>query len=134
MWPIRGLRELGELAPAEETADSFDRGNATVLPSPTPSPSNVSLPLLVAMNHEGNPFDNDLLGGFTGIPTNMAIGATWQPNYAQEIGRITGQELAAVGVNMLLGPTLDVLENPNPANPADLGTNAYGGNSYDSSS
>ncbi len=50
--------------------------------------------------------------------------------YAESVGQIAGQELAAVGVNMLLGPALDVLENPDPSNLADLGTTSFGGNPY----
>lgn len=122
---------LGELAPAAETSSEADRDFESQQPDPTPSPSGFPLPLFVALHHEGNPFsEGGLVGGFTELPTNMAIGATWQPRFAQEIGQITGRELAALGVNMLLGPTLDVLERPDPTNLADLGTRAYGGNPY----
>lgn len=122
---------LGELAPAIETGDDISREAETVQPTPSADQSNAILPLFIAMNHEGNPFDEShILGGFTGIPSNLTVGATWQPQFAEEVGQITGRELAAVGVNMLLGPTLDVLENPDPENPADLGTNSYGGNPY----
>ncbi len=122
---------LGDLRPAEGGAGDLGREaeTAQTLP-PTPS-SFAQVPLFVAMNHQGTPFgDIRALGGLTGIPTNMAVGATWKPDYAQQVGRITGQELEALGVNMLLGPTLDILEDPNPANLADLGTTSYGGNPY----
>ena len=83
------------------------------------------------MSHEGQVEEGQrILDGFTAVPANMAIGASWQPQYAADIGRLVGQELQTVGVNMLLGPTLDVLENPAPLNPADLGTGAFGGDPY----
>jgi len=42
----------------------------------------------------------------------MAIGATWDPANARDVGQIVGRELAAMGVNLLLGPVVDVLNNP----------------------
>ena len=50
----------------------------------------------------------------------MAIGATWQPDYAEDVGTIAGRELSALGINMLLGPSLDVLENPSPGSASAL--------------
>jgi beta-N-acetylhexosaminidase len=60
----------------------------------------------------------------------MAIGATWQPQYARIVGQIVGQELAALGINMLLGPSLDVLEKPAPGTPSSLAIRAFGGDPY----
>ncbi len=36
------------------------------------------------------------------------------PSDAQAVGQVIGQELSAVGVNLLLGPVVDVLERPHP--------------------
>ena len=122
---------LGELPAADITDEGLGRENETLLTPPAPQPVGVAIPLFVAMNHEGNPLgENPAIGGLTGIPTNMAVGATWQPHYALDVGRMIGRELASVGVNMLLGPTLDVLENPDPSTRAELGTNSYGGSPY----
>ncbi len=89
------------------------------------------IPLIVAIDHEGDgpPFSR-VLSGLTAIPNNMAIGATWRPTHAQAIGRIVGSELSALGINMLLGPSLDVLEIPRPESPAGLGTRTFGGDPY----
>jgi beta-N-acetylhexosaminidase len=105
--------------------------NQTPVPTPSPSPVGLRLPLFIAMQHEGQTNNGQqILGGFTAVPTNMAMGSTWEPDNARKIGQLVGQELEAVGINMLFGPTLDVLENPQPLNPADLGTSTFGGDPY----
>jgi beta-N-acetylhexosaminidase len=87
--------------------------------------------LLIATNHEGDkaPY-NQIRSQLTKVPNNMAIGATWQPQYAETVGEIVGQELSIIGINMLLGPSLDVLEEPAPYSPNDLGTRSFGGDPY----
>jgi len=89
------------------------------------------IPLLIAVNHEGNgmPFTG-IINGMTPLPSEMALGATWNPSYAEIAGQIAGQELRALGVNMLLGPLLDVLENPRPESADDLGVRAFGGEPF----
>lgn len=90
-----------------------------------------SIPLFIALNQEGDgyPFTH-LRNELTPSPNEMAIGATWNPTYAQQVGAIVGQELAGLGVNMLLGPSLDVLERPRPALRGALGTRSFGGDPY----
>ncbi len=68
--------------------------------------------------------------GFTRIPSEMAIGATWEPANAEAVGRIVGQELGAVGVNMLLGPALDVVDSPRPEQQATRGIRTFGGDPF----
>ncbi|MFQ5874333.1 MAG: glycoside hydrolase family 3 protein, partial [Dehalococcoidia bacterium] len=89
------------------------------------------LPLLVAVDHEGDDFPlTHLRNRFTPVPSAMAIGATWNPEQAEKVGRIVGQELAAVGVNLLLGPVLDVLDNPRSGGSGDMGPRVFGGSPY----
>ncbi len=89
------------------------------------------IPLLTAVLQEGNGYPyTSLRGGFTDLPSNMAIGATWNDEYAQAIGTIVGQELWAVGINVLLGPSLDVLSEPRPGQGGDLGIRVFGGDPY----
>lgn len=124
------LQQLALLGP--ETAVN-DGGDLPVAPSliATPSPNRASIPLLIAANYEGDGSPNSaIFNGLTPIPSNMAIGATWQPQYAQNVGEIIGRELSAIGINMLLGPSLDVLENPTAGNPSDLGVRTFGGDPY----
>ena len=89
------------------------------------------IPLFVAVSHEGNgtPFTS-IANGMTPLPSEMALGATWNPAHAETVGQIVGQELQALGVNVLLGPSLDVLENPLPESAGDLGVRAFGGEPF----
>jgi beta-N-acetylhexosaminidase len=124
------LQQLALLGP-ETTAN--DGSDMPVEPSSaaTPLPSRASIPLLIAANYEGDGAPNSaILNGLTPIPSNMAIGATWQPRYAQHVGEIVGRELSAIGINLLLGPSLDVLESPTSGAPSDLGVRTFGGDPY----
>ena len=86
------------------------------------------VPLLVAVSQLGDAFpDTALTGGMTVPPSQLALGATWQPEHAARIGQIVGRELAAVGVHLLLGPNLDVAAVPRPGTSGDLGTRVFGG-------
>jgi len=86
------------------------------------------LPLFVSIDHEGDDRPSTrLLNRFTPIPSNMAIGATFDPAQAENVGCIVGQELSAVGVNMLFGPDLDVLDMPRSGGAGDQGIRVFGG-------
>ncbi len=89
------------------------------------------IPLFVAIPQEGDGYPNDqLLGVLSPQPSAMALGATWQPGYARQSGELLGAELSALGINMLLGPSLDVLESPRPESAGDLGVRSFGGDPY----
>lgn len=89
------------------------------------------IPLFVAIDHEGDGYPyTRVTGGVTPIPSQMAIGATWDPANAEAVGRIIGEELAAMGINLLLGPGLDVLNDPRPTGRGDIGTRVFGGDPY----
>lgn len=57
------------------------------------------------------------------FPSAMAVAATGNPENALTAGRITAQELRAMGVNFDLAPVVDVNSNPN--NPV-IGVRSYG--------
>ncbi len=102
----------------------------TVAPAAAPS-AGASAPLLIGMEWSGDEtsvFSGN--SGFTPLPSAMAIGATWTPALAENAGHVIGQELAAVGINLLLGPPLDVLDAPQPAGKGDLGIRSFGGDPY----
>ncbi len=90
-----------------------------------------AIPLFIATNYEGDKYPySEIWNGLSDIPSNMAIGATWQPSQAETVGNVVGQELSALGVNMLLGPTLDVLEEPQLSSNNGLGVRSFGGDPY----
>lgn len=69
-------------------------------------------PLFVAVDHEGAGRSR-LQGGFTRLPEATELGRLADPELARSIGQILGKELRAVGVDMTLGPVLDLSTNPN---------------------
>lgn len=90
----------------------------------------VYVPLLIGIAQEGNgPPTDQILSGLTPLPSEMAIGATWDTNLAFRVGEVRGQELAALGFNLYLGPSLDVLESPSTPG-GDLGSRVFGGDPY----
>jgi len=89
------------------------------------------IPLFIALEQEGNGYPHtSITSGLTQLPSAMAIGATWNPDHAEAMGRIVGAELASLGVNMLLGPSLDVLHRPQPNLPGDIGVRSFGGDPF----
>ncbi|KAK5995183.1 Beta-hexosaminidase [Cladobotryum mycophilum] len=69
-------------------------------------------PLLIAVDQENggvnSVFDEDYVCQF---PSAMAIAATGRPELAYEVTKATATEISACGVNLMLGPVLDVLNN-----------------------
>jgi beta-N-acetylhexosaminidase len=67
------------------------------------------IPLLISIDHEGQyvnrfPYDSQM----TIFPPAMALGASSDPELAYQAAYASGLELAASGVNMVLGPVADV--------------------------
>ncbi|MYA05229.1 MAG: hypothetical protein F4Y37_11560 [Caldilineaceae bacterium SB0664_bin_22] len=117
----------GELPPdrADIVADHWMR-----LPDPLLE-TGLGIPLLIGVSQTGPDQSAPVLrSGFTAMPNQMAVGAAWDPAYAQALGTILGQELAAVGINMLLGPSLDVLGSDGRQPSGVRATSTYGGDSW----
>lgn len=92
-----------------------------------PSPA---VPLLVALTQDGDGAPNSRIStGLTPAPSYMALGATWNPAAAEAAGRLVGEELSTLGINFLLGPTLDVRVQPSTSE-FDPGVNVFGGDPY----
>lgn len=88
-------------------------------------------PLLIGIRQEGDLYPGDqLLNGITVLPNAMTIGATWDTNNALVAGSILGADLSALGINLLLGPSLDVLDVIRKDGGDDLGATTFGGNPY----
>ncbi|WP_211471155.1 beta-N-acetylhexosaminidase [Collimonas humicola] len=79
-------------------------------------------PLLIALDQEGGMVMR-VERGVTPIPAAMAFQAAGSVRDCEEINRISGEEMRQLGVNMILGPVLDV--NNNHLNPV-IGVRAYG--------
>ena len=127
--PVTVTTPVGEGGTTEATGPITVTTVVTVTNVFTTPPQAIPLFVAVAQEGDGYPY-TALRGGFSELPSNMALGATWHTANAEAVGQIVGQELRAVGVNMLLGPSLDVLKTPRPGLPGDLGTRVFGGDPY----
>ncbi|KXJ96733.1 glycoside hydrolase family 3 protein [Microdochium bolleyi] len=82
------------------------------------------VPLLIALDQENGGvnslFDEDYICQF---PSAMGIAACGSPELAYNVAKATATEIGAVGVNLILGPVLDVLTN---ARHQPLGVRAVG--------
>ena len=88
------------------------------------------IPLFTALLQDGDGTPNsEILNGLTPAPSYMALGATWNTGDTEMAGKVVGQELSALGVNLLLGPSLDVHAQPSAAE-VDPGVNVFGGDPY----
>ncbi|MBI5565310.1 MAG: hypothetical protein HY870_10455, partial [Chloroflexi bacterium] len=88
------------------------------------------IPLFMALEQDGDGAPaSPISSGLTPAPSYMAIGATWQTANAEAAGSVMGQELSAVGVNLLLGPSLDVRTQPSNL-AVDPGVKVFGGDPY----
>jgi beta-N-acetylhexosaminidase len=104
----------------------------TVTPGlgPTPVPPQY-VPLFVGISQGGDGYPGDqILSGLTPLPDLMAIGATWDPKLAGQVGSVAGMELSALGFNFYIGPSLDVLETPESTLGNGLAANVFGGDPY----
>jgi beta-N-acetylhexosaminidase len=78
-------------------------------------------PLLISADLEagsGMRFDDTV-----NLPWNMAVGATYNPDYARRQGGLTAREARALGVQQIYAPVADV--NNNAANPV-INVRSYG--------
>jgi beta-N-acetylhexosaminidase len=95
------------------------------------APGATYAPLFIAIEQSSDhqPY-SQIMSGLTDLPSPMSIGATWEPAHAEAVGQVAGTELAALGINMLLGPSLDVLETPRPGTQGDPGVRTFGGEPF----
>lgn len=70
------------------------------------------VPLLVTLDQEGRKIQR-LRQGFTELPSTLAMGAITDRAALVKFGRMMGEEMRAVGVNMDLAPVVDLATTPN---------------------
>ncbi len=89
------------------------------------------IPLFIGLSQEGDGYRFDqLLSGLVTLPNEMAIGASWNPELSYDVAETVGQQMSTLGVNLLLGPSLDVLETQLIPGANELGTRSFGGDPY----
>jgi beta-N-acetylhexosaminidase len=93
------------------------------------TPAFIPLFISIDQNGGGSPYDQ-ILNGLTTLPTQMAIGATWKPDLARQTGELLGKELSILGINLLFGPSLDVLEPRFTSSNNSIGLNTFGSDPY----
>jgi beta-N-acetylhexosaminidase len=124
---ITGTSTTTATAGATSTITTTGQMTETTITQTAP----IGVPLLIGLEWTGD--DNSAFygdDGFTPLPSAMAIGATWTPTLAEKVGEVVGQETQAAGVNLLLGPPLDVLDVPRPGGLGDLGIRSFGGDPF----
>ncbi len=132
---LQALAQTAPLPPPPPTGEA-ESATPTVTATTVASATNsvgpyTPVPLFIAVNHEGDGFPyTQIRGGLADLPNEMALGATWNPENARLVGQVVGQQLATLGVNMLFGPALDVLDNPRPERGGSLGIRSFGGHPF----
>ena len=129
------LQTLAQTAPLITVTDTVTGTTptltSTVTTTDTVNTSYTPLPLFIAVEHEGDGFPyTQVRGGLPAIPNQMALGATWNVENARLVGQIVGHDLPLLGINMLFGPSLDVLDNPRIDQGNILGTRTFGGHPH----
>ncbi|AAK78164.1 beta-N-acetylhexosaminidase [Clostridium acetobutylicum] len=82
---------------------------------------NIKIPGIISVDQEGGMVTR-INSGTTIFPGNMAFAAANHPHSTFRQGKIEGEELRGLGVNMNLAPVMDV--NCNPSNPV-IGVRSY---------
>lgn len=121
-------------SPIPETPEVAPATNATPEPTETPPPPLPAIPLFIALSSDVDARPraelSEVTQNVTLLPSQMANGATWKPDNARISGEIFGREFAQMGVNVLFGPMLDVVDAPKPNTPGDLGVSVFGGDPF----
>lgn len=89
------------------------------------------VPLFIGITQDGDGYPmNEFIGADINLPSYMALGATWEPEYAYQSGLVLGQLLDDWGINLFFGPSLDVAENPSEDLINAIGTRTFGGDPF----
>jgi len=116
--PVGGIVLLGY----NLTGDPVDAGHYIAALQAAAARCPASLPLIVAIDHEGGVVFRFKGEGITRVPPPVEVGKKGE-KYAYFLGRAAGSELRALGVNMALAPVVELLTEDNKA---FLGTRSYG--------
>jgi beta-N-acetylhexosaminidase len=119
------------IASLQEIEDQAAHPEAPVTPTgDTPSPPQY-VPLLVGIGQGGGDHPlAEVMPGLSSLGSEMAIGASWDAELARGAGDVLGRDLEGIGFNLILGPSLDVLEDPRLGGGGDLGVSTFGGDPF----
>ncbi len=118
---VEALQNIAWEAPSQQTNTVGNREQD----------SGTYIPLLIGVQQIGNGFPGDqILTGLTPLPSQMSVGATWDQELANQVGQVLGSELNSIGINLFLGPNLDVVEAASSEAASSLGVNTYGGDPF----
>ncbi|MEJ5308677.1 MAG: glycoside hydrolase family 3 N-terminal domain-containing protein [Anaerolineae bacterium] len=111
--------------------DAWQTQMALIPTEPDTLSASPYIPLFVAASAtlDGIPVTS-FISDTTFMPSPMALGATWNPALVEMAGNVLGAELSALGINLYLGPNLDVSYTPRPGDVSDLGVNTFGGDPF----
>jgi len=125
------LQFLAQEEPATASTDNQGETTTPLVTAPVVTDTidiYTPMPLFIAVSQEGDGYPHtQIRGGLVDLPNPMALGATWNVENAHMVGQVVGRELTLLGVNMLFGPVLDVLDTPRPNS---LGTRTFGGHPF----
>jgi beta-N-acetylhexosaminidase len=117
----RQLQQTAWLASQKEI--TIETTNQTYRPS--------YIPLFIGISQEGDGYPYDqIFNRLTPLTNQLTLGSTWQPELTSQAGIILGRELFSLGFNLLLAPSLDILEIPHPESEQDLGSRTFGGDPF----
>lgn len=85
--------------------------------------TSAGIPLFISIDQEGGKVLR-IREGVTLFPGNMALGAVGDPELSRQTGKVMGEQLRMMGINMNLAPSLDV--NNNHMNPI-IGVRSFSG-------
>ena len=85
------------------------------------------VPLFIAINQSS---EENILNELTLLPNQMAIGATWDTDLAYQAGKTLGSELSALGINIYIGPSLDIINPMSSEESNILGNRSFGEEPY----
>lgn len=129
--PENTISEAVNLTKALQTREWEYSQRDSALSSGTDETAPVYIPLFVGISQEGDAYPTDqVFNGLASLPSHMAVGASWDTELAAKVGRVLGKQLEAIGANLLLGPSLDVLDSPRAEGLEDMGTRSFGGDPF----
>ena len=89
------------------------------------------IPLWVGIDQQGDGAPADqIMSGLTPLPSAMALGAAWDESLAKETGYVLGEELRALGINLVFTSALDVQGPQDMGGSKALGVKSFGGSPY----